>query len=105
MDNLGAWAALSLPPFIVTISSLKGQFQNISAWAYLWSLGAIWSVLFWQSYQLCLSVQRIGSGDPQTLPQYILAHWTEICLLSFLMALPPAWYLRERRKIHAQTAR
>ena len=35
MDNLGSWTTLSLPPFIVIISSLKGQFQNISLWVYL----------------------------------------------------------------------
>jgi len=102
MDNLGTWAILSVPLFIATTSRLKGRSQIISLWVYLWSLGAIWSLIFWQGYHLYSLAQRMNSGNPETPPQYILTHRIGVGLMFFLMALPPAWYLRDRRKIHAQ---
>jgi hypothetical protein len=104
MDNLGTWALWSLPLYFAFTSYLKGRSQIISLWVYLWSLGALWSLIFWHGYHLYLSAQRMNLGNPETLPQYILTHWIEVGLMSFLMALPPVLYLRDRRKLYAQSA-
>ncbi len=96
----------SLPIFAVVISRLKGSPQNTALWVYLWCLSGVYLFIEWQGYHLYLAGQQIELGfiKPNALCEYLLTRWGGNVLMAFVMALPPFWYWRDRRKMHTQTA-
>ncbi len=106
MDNIGTWAVLSLLIFFALTSRLKGQSQNIPLWVYFWTLGTVWSGFMLHSYHFYLSTQvaDIGPHGVELQSQHLHLLWLSVLLDSIFMALPPIWYLRDKRKIRVQTA-
>ena len=105
MDSVN-WVGWSLPFFVVVISCLKGQTQNVAAWVYLWCLGGVYLFIRWQSYHLYLAGQQLelGFNRPSALSDYLLRDWPGGVLVAFVMALPIIWYWYDKRKMRKQTA-
>lgn len=99
--DLGNWVGWSLPFFAVLISRLKGQPQNVALWVYLWGLDGVLLFLKWQGYHLYLAGQKLELGftRPNSLSEYLLKEWFDEVMIFAFMALPPLWYLYDKRKM------
>ena len=106
MDNWGLWIGVSAPIYFAFTNRLKGQSQNIALWIYFWSIGALWSVTIWHSYHLYLSYQRMDMGPrgAELASQHLHLLWLSAGLVPLFMALPPIWYLRDKRKLRILNA-
>ena len=106
MDNFGTWAILSVPIFFAFTSRLKGQPQNIALWVYFWGFGIAWAGFILHSYHLYLFMQTadIGPHGVELQSQHLHMLWYSVILDIIFMALPPFWYLRDKRKMQTQTA-
>ena len=105
MENWGLWVIGTMPFYFAFTNRLKGQSQNIALWIYFWSLGAFWSAYLWHSYHLYLSYQQmdLDSLGVELANQHLHMLFLSVGILACFIALPPIWYLRDKRKSRVLT--